>query len=88
VPPADAAVRRPDGGRGRPDSFLGTATPVGRARVEHNHARQPRIRKRVSPADPAVPRPDRGRGRPDSFLGTAAPVGRARVERNDAGQKG
>jgi len=83
VPPADAAERRPAGGRGRPDSLLGTATPVGRARVECNDARQPEMRRRVSPADPAVPRPDRGRGRSDSLLGTATPVGRARVERKE-----
>ena len=88
VSPADPAVLRPDRGRVRPESLLGTATTVGRARVERNDAPQPGMRIRVSPADPAVPRPDRGRGRPDSLFGTATPVERARVERKENGQPG
>jgi len=60
---------------------LGTASPVGRARVKRKGNGLPGLRKRVSSPEQAFPRAYRGRRRPHALLGTAAPVGRARVER-------
>ena len=80
VSPVNPAVPPLYRWRERPDSLLGTASPMERTPVERKDDDLPGTWKSEYQADLAVTCPDRGRGRREATSVSAALVGRTRGE--------